>query len=185
MVNSMSERRVAVRYARSILDLSIEKGFVDEVYRDMEFFEKTLDDNPNLKAVMRNPIIYSYRKLTILKTLFSDKLHKVTLDFFEIIARKNREEILYAAAKEFEALYEDYKGILRVTLTTAIEVNDDFKNRVIKLVEQSSGKKVKLKEKVNPDLIGGFTITFDNDKQIDASVRTKMKLLEKEFQLAH
>ncbi|MCU0437526.1 MAG: ATP synthase F1 subunit delta [Raineya sp.] len=179
----MSERRVAIRYAQSILDLAQEKGFLDEVYNDMEFFEKTLDENPQLKAVMRNPIIYSYDKLAILKKIFTGKLSPATMNFFDIIARKNREEVLYAAAKEFEALYENFKGILRVTLTSAVPVTEEFRSKVIQLVEKSTGKVVKLKEKVNPDLIGGFTITFDNDKQIDASVRTKIKLIEKEFSL--
>ncbi|KOY86914.1 hypothetical protein AD998_12850 [bacterium 336/3] len=179
----MSERRVAIRYAQSILDLAHERGSLDEVYNDMEFFEKTLDENPHLKAVMRNPIMYSYDKQVILKKIFTGKLSSLTMSFFEIIARKNREEVLYAAAREFETLYENFKGILRVTLTSAAPITDDFRSKVIKLIEQSTGKTIKLKERVNPDLIGGFTITFDNDKQIDASVRTKMKLIAKEFSL--
>jgi F-type H+-transporting ATPase subunit delta len=177
----MSERRVAIRYAQSILDLAHERGSLDQVYDDMEFFEKTLDENPQLKAVMRNPIMYSYDKQVILKKVFEGKLSPLTMNFFQIIAKKNREEVLYAAAKEFEALYENFKGILRVTFTSAVPVTEEFRNKVISLVETSTGKKVKLKERVNPDLIGGFTITFDNDKQIDASVRTKIKLIEKEF----
>lgn len=181
MVNSMSEKRVAFRYAKSILDLAQERGLVDEVYKDMQFFEHTLNDNPQLKAVMRNPIVYSYKKLTIIKKIFGDKLSRMTLDLFEIITRKNREEVLYATSKEFAYLYEDFKGILRVELTAASAITEELRNKTIALVEQSTGKKVKLSEKINPDLIGGFTITFDNDKQIDASLRTKLKLIEKEF----
>ncbi|MCS6795183.1 MAG: ATP synthase F1 subunit delta [Raineya sp.] len=181
MVSSMTERRVAVRYAKSILELAEERGVLEQVYQDMGYFVKTLDENPVLRAVTRNPIIYSYRKLAILKKLFADKFHKVTLDFFEIIARKNREEILYQAAKEFENLYEERKGILRVTLTSAVPLTPQVKMKAVQIVEKETGKKVKLEEKINPALIGGFTITFANDKQIDASVRTKLKLLEKEF----
>jgi len=183
MVNSMSERRVAIRYAQSILDLANERGSLDQVYNDMEFFEQTLDENPQLKAIMRNPIMYSHDKQVILKKVFQGRLSPITMTFFEIIARKNREEVLYAAAKEFETLYENFKGILRVTLTSATSITDDFRSKVVQLIEKSTGKSIKLKERVNPDLIGGFTITFDNDKQIDASVRTKMKLIAKEFSL--
>jgi len=181
MVSNLSERRVAYRYAKSILDLAKERGVLDEVYRDMSFFAKTLDENTELRAVMHNPIIYSYRKLTILKKLFGDKLHKVTLDFFEIIARKNREEILYAAAKEFEHLYEEAKGIQRAILTSAVPVTNEIRQKAIEIVKNATGKEVKLEEKINPKLIGGFTITYGDDKQIDASVRTKLKVLQTEF----
>lgn len=181
MVSNLSEKRVAYRYAKSILDLAQEKGVLDEVYRDMEFFEKTLDENTELRAVMRNPIIYSYRKLTILKKLFEGKLHPVTMSFFEIIARKNREEVLYAAAKEFEHLYEEAKGIQRAVLTSAVPVTAEIRQKAIDLVKAATGREVKLEEKIKPELIGGFTITYDDDKQIDASVRTKLKVLETEF----
>ncbi|GAB4130833.1 MAG: F0F1 ATP synthase subunit delta [Raineya sp.] len=180
MVNNLSEKRVAYRYAKSILDLAREKGVLDEVYRDMGFFEKTLDENSELKAVMRNPIIYSYRKLSILKKLFEGKIHPVTMSFFEIIAHKNREEVLYAAAKEFEHLYEEAKGIQRATLTSAAPVTEELRQKAITLIKNATGKEVKLEEKIKPDLIGGFTITYD-DEQIDASVRTKLKLLQTEF----
>lgn len=181
MLSSLSEKRVAYRYAKSILDLAQEKGVLDEVYKDMSFFAKTLDENSELRAVMRNPIIYSYRKLSILKKLFGDKLHKVTLDFFEIIARKNREEVLYAAAKEFEHLYEEAKGIQRATLATPVPASEEVKQKAIALVKAATGREVKLEEKIKPELIGGFTITYGDDKQIDASVRTKLKILQTEF----
>lgn len=181
VISSMTERRVAIRYAKSILELAEEKAVLEQVQQDMAFFAKTLDENPLLRAVIRNPIVHSFRKLTILKKIFADQFHPITINFFEIIARKNREEILYQTAKEFQTLYEERKGVLRVTLTSTVPLQDTVKQKAIQIVQKATGKQVKLEEKINPALIGGFTITFGNDNQIDASIRTKLKLLEKEF----
>lgn len=181
MLSNLSEKRIAYRYAKSILDLAQEKGVLDEVYKDMVFFVRTLDENTELRAIMRNPIIYSYRKLTILKKIFADKLHEVTIGFFEIIARKNREEILYAAAKEFEHLYQEAKGIQRAVLTSAVPVSAEVRQKAIAIVQAVTGKEVQLEEKIKPELIGGFTLTYNDDKQIDASVRTQLKMIKKEF----
>jgi len=40
-----------------MLDLAQESGVLDEVYRDMEFFEQLCLENPKLAAVVKNPII--------------------------------------------------------------------------------------------------------------------------------
>ncbi len=173
----MSEYRVAVRYAKSILDLAQERGVLDEVYRDMEFFEQLCLENPKLAAVLKNPIIYSYKKLAILKGLLSDKLHPLTISFFEIIAKKNREEILFATAKEFENQYEQYKGIQRAEVQTTFPLNDALRQEILEMLAKSTGKQIRLSEKVNPALIGGLVITVAGE-QVDASVAGKLKQIK-------
>jgi F-type H+-transporting ATPase subunit delta len=173
----MSEKRVAIRYATSILTLAKERGVLDEVYQDMENFEKICDENPELVAVLKNPIIYSYKKLAILKQLLSGKFHSLTISFFEIIARKNREEALPAIAKEFEALYEADKNIARATVTTTFPLSEGLRSKFIEIIGKAVGKNIKLQEKVNPNLIGGFIVTI-GDRQIDTSIFGKLQKLK-------
>ena len=69
----MSESIVAYRYAKALIDLANQQGVVNEVNKDMSFFEAICDENPNFVAVMANPIVRHDKKLTILKKIFENK----------------------------------------------------------------------------------------------------------------
>ena len=48
----MSEITVAIRYAKSLIDLAVEQKALDAVNGDMEFFVRTIKANSELKAVL-------------------------------------------------------------------------------------------------------------------------------------
>lgn len=174
----MSEQRVASRYAKSILDLAQEKNVVEQIYQDMELFLKVCNENKQLQAVLKNPIIYSYKKLAILEAIFEDKMNPITRYFFEIISKKNRETALFAIAKEFMVQYEVFKNIQRIQVTTTFPLTQALREDFVQSAQENLGKTVKLEEKVDADLIGGYVLRI-GDQQIDYSVKNalqKMKL---------
>jgi F-type H+-transporting ATPase subunit delta len=53
----MNNPRLAGRYAKSIIDLSIEQNQLEVVYADMKFIQSICKSNPDFVAVLRSPII--------------------------------------------------------------------------------------------------------------------------------
>ena len=177
----MSELRVASRYAKSLLELAAEQGVLEEVHADMISFHKVCTVNRDFYLMLKNPIIKHDKKLAILKAIFSDKVNKLTLAIFDIITRKNRESILDAIAKEFHLQYNIYKGVEVAQIVSAVPLGKDIKAKIEALVSKiSSFDKVELEEKVDEDLIGGYILTV-GDRQIDDSIKSKLKALELEF----
>src|SRR5690606_36774626 len=108
----MSNQRVAYAYAKSLMDLAIERGELEAVYQDFLHLASLASSNRDLELAMRSPIISSEKKLAILKTLFEKRgATAATLSFFEIISRKGREEVLADIAREFEVLYRIHNSI--------------------------------------------------------------------------
>jgi F-type H+-transporting ATPase subunit delta len=176
----MSEIRVASRYAKSLLELAEEKGVLEEVHNDMQLFSNTCDNSRELKLMLRNPIIGHDVKLKALRRIFSDKFHPMTLSFFEILTKKQRENLLAVIAKEFHKQYNVLMKIESALVTTPFELTEDLRASFRKAVEEISGKQVELKEKVNPELIGGFVLQI-NDRQIDTSISSRLKELRIKF----
>jgi len=176
----MSEFRVAYRYAKSLLDLSAEKGILEEVHKDMRLFHQVVTENHDFRLLLRNPIINHDKKLSILMSLFSGKVNDLTQEFFKIICRKNREGFLPAVAKEFHLQYNASKGIADAQVTTTFPLTDDLRKQFTQIVGEVSGKEVELVEVVDEDLIGGFVLRI-GDRQIDESLSSKLKQLKKEF----
>lgn len=176
----MSAYRLASRYAKSLLDLAVEKNALEPVFNDITFFQSVLKRTPEFRAVLRNPIINTGKKQQIFNQLF-DAFHPITKAFFEIVLRKRRSEFLPEFATAFIELYNAHNHITAVTLTTAVEPDDNTIEKVKSILQEKAGlEKIVLETKVNPDIIGGFILQF-GDKMIDASVLRKLEIIDDQF----
>lgn len=176
----MSEIQVASRYAKSLIDLAQEQNSLEAVKTDMESFINVVKQNPQLLAVLNNPIIHHDKKIAILEQLFGATFHKVVSSFFRIVINKGRSEILYGTAKEFVAQYNSLKGIVHAVVTSAAALTEDQKAKLTALITESTNAKIVLEAKVDPDLIGGFVLKV-GDRQVDTSISSSLNKLKKEF----
>jgi len=176
----MSEITVAIRYAKALIDLATEQNALEEVNKDMELFINTIKANPQLNAVLGNPIIYHDKKIKILDAIFSGKVSKVSILFFNLMVNKSRADILYPAALEFVNQYDVVKNITKASVVSATELSETNKKTIIAEIQALTKGDVKLTAKVNPDLIGGFVLTV-GDKQVDTSISNSLAKLKKEF----
>ncbi len=177
----MSDSRAASRYIRSLLELSIEQGAVEQVHTDLLTFSKVAEGSRALKLMLRNPIIKHDTKRAILAKIFKGKVHSLTMAIFDILTRKNREPLLPEIARGFHHAYNEIKGIGEATVTTAVPLDPSLRKDIEKLVKKYSDKKeVDLIEKVDPSMIGGFVLNI-GDRQIDASISSKLKTLQVQF----
>jgi F-type H+-transporting ATPase subunit delta len=173
----MSNQRVASRYAKSILELAIEQGQLEEVFADFKALEAMGKGSRELVLLLGNPVVNSEKKLKVLMALFAKGSAKLTTTFFEIVSRKNREGILMDIAKEFVFQYNRHKSIQVAELTTTVAIDEEQKKQFVSLVKEITGmKEVQLVEMINPDLIGGFVLKV-NDRQLDESLSSKLKTL--------
>ena len=176
----MTDHRVATRYAKSLIELAIEKGVVEKVHDDMLMFSKLCESNRDFLLMLKNPIIGHDKKRKILYKLFEGKVDPSTLAIFDIITRKNREFFLPAIAEEFVSQYRTYKGIAKAVVTTPFPLTDALRTEFKKMVAEQTGKSVELVEKIDKELIGGFVLKI-GDRLMDNSVQHKLKSLSYEF----
>ncbi|GAA4002317.1 ATP synthase F1 subunit delta [Hymenobacter fastidiosus] len=177
----MSEQRVASRYAKSLLDLAEERGTLEQVKEDMDLFRKTLDQNRDLRLLLRNPIVKHDKKLAILKAIFSGKVSELTEKFFSIVTQHNRENTLEWVATEFQSQYDLRRGMQVAQVTTATPLAPELREELNKVVRRQSGlENVTLHESVDESLIGGFILRV-GDRQLDESVRNSLRKLRNTF----
>lgn len=177
----MADSRVAYRYVKSLLQLAVDQKALEEIHKDMNLLNSLCEQNRALTLMLRNPVIKHDKKRQILEAIFKGRAHKLTLAVFDIITRKNREPLLPEIASQFHNAYNEYKGIVKATVTTATPLDRKLRDEIDAMVKQISGKKqAEVVEKVESDMIGGFILSV-GDRQIDASLKNKLKALEREF----
>lgn len=176
----MSIFKVASRYAKSLLDLAQEQGQLDAVKKDMESVVSVLKSNSELLAILKNPIISGDKKRNILAAIFEGKISPTIVSFFYILVNKGRAAILLDIAQEFVREYNEAKGIVKASVTSATALSDTNLAELQQIITGEIKAEVILKNIVDPSLIGGFVVRV-GDRQIDASIAGKLNKLEKHF----
>ncbi|HCW08343.1 MAG TPA: ATP synthase F1 subunit delta [Cytophagales bacterium] len=177
----MAESRVASRYVKSLLGLAVEQNALEQVHADMQMFDNACRTNRDFLMMLRSPIIKHEKKRDVLEILFKGKIHSLTFAIIDILTHKIREPLLPSIAAEFHNAYNEFKGIEKATVTTTIAVDQALKNEIEAIVKKLSNKKqVALETKIDKELIGGFILNV-GDRQIDASIKNKLKSLKVNF----
>ena len=178
----MPNPRLAGRYAKSLIDLSIEKNQLEEVYKDMEFLHALCNQSREFVNLLKSPIISSDKKESILEAVTGGKISQLTSSFSKLLIRKGRESNLPEIVTAFIQQYKDFKEIYIVKLTTATPVSEEAKQIIIAKVRSGTAmKNIELNTEVNENIIGGFVLEV-GDHLIDASVAYELNNARKQFQ---
>ncbi|MDY6326621.1 MAG: ATP synthase F1 subunit delta [Bacteroidales bacterium] len=176
----MKNPRLSHRYAKALFDFAKEKNKTEEVFNDMSLLDKTLGENRDLQLFLRNPIVEPKQKHSVFESVFNGSLDEVTYKFLEVLLKQKREPGLDLVCKEFVKLYNTENNIKEATITTAQPLSEELRNKVAGVLAAQTGAKIILKEKVSPDIVGGFVIQID-DHYLDHSVVSKINKLKQEF----
>ena len=177
----MSNPRLADRYAKSLIDLSIERNQLDAVRADMQYIQALCKGSRDFVNVLRSPIIKADQKEKMLVAVMTGKVSELTSVFSNLLVRKGRESDLPEIANAFISQYNSLKGIHQVKLTSAVPVSEELKNSIKERVQKANDFiTVELETVVDQKLIGGFVLEFSN-KQIDASIANDLREIKKQF----
>lgn len=179
----MSVNLIASRYAKSLLDLSVEQNKLSTIYNDIEGL-KEATANRDLYLMLKSPIINASKKNSILKAIFEGKVDELTMAFIDIITRKGRENILPEIATEFVNQYKMINQISEVKVISATALEESVLAGIKQELAASShtDKEIDLIVEVDPSLIGGFVLQI-GDKLYDASVAHQLSKLRKDFSI--
>ncbi|MFK7899332.1 MAG: ATP synthase F1 subunit delta [Cyclobacteriaceae bacterium] len=174
--------RIALRYAQALFLQAKESKSLDKVKKDMELFLSVVEENREFKTLLQAPVVSAEKKRAILSSIFKGKVEKDSLALFDLAASKGRDNELMSVAHGFIKLYNEENNIVKAKLTTSIKLTDKTKKQFLDLASEIAGKKIDLTEEVDPELIGGYILRFE-DRQIDSSVKTRLNKIKQQFSI--
>ncbi len=177
----MPNNRLADRYAKSLIDLAIERSQLDIVRTDMQYFIALCKASNEFVNMLRSPIIKSDQKEKIVLAITTGNINELTASFIVLLLKKGRERDLQEIATSFVQQYNTIKDIHIVKLTTAVDISEDMKQLIVSKVKLANNfQTVDLVTETNAKLIGGFVLEFDN-KLVDASIANDLREIQKQF----
>lgn len=178
----MQNTRVASRYAKSLLDMAVEKGQLEQVYNDMLYLQQLNKGSREFLNLLHSPVVKADVKIKAMNAVTNGKISDLTLAFTTLLINKTREADLPEVITSFIQQYKQKKNINTVKLTTAVTISEEIKKQLIEQVKKTANlQNIELETTVDPDIIGGFVLQ-SGDKLIDASIAYDLKNLSRQFE---
>jgi F-type H+-transporting ATPase subunit delta len=166
-------------YAEALLEASRDKGSIARVREEFDAFAAALAESDELRGFLRNPQVETETKLSALDDLLTGA-DKIFLNFVHLLAEKGRIAEAEAVHEEFGRLLAREERVLELELTTAVELSDKEAAKVVKQIEEASGRSVVATRTVDPGIIGGIVVQAGSVRA-DASVRGRLEQLREEL----
>lgn len=172
----MKSTKVASRYAKALLELAIDQKKIDSVSGDMAMLHQTCEESRDFDLLLASPIVKADKKIEIFERVF-DQFEDVTMGFVKLITKNGRESLLKEISASFDAQVKEHKGIVPLTLTSAVKLDDKTKEAILAKLEGSVKGQFEVEEQIDESLIGGFVVRM-GDNQIDASIASQLNNLK-------
>lgn len=162
-------------YARALFDAAKDRDRLTRVREDLADFVAAVDEVPELRALLRDPVLDPREKADALDSILGG-VDELVRNFLLLVAEKNRTAQIEEIAREFDRLVAAEERRLEVELTTAFELSDKEAKTIVAQIEKASGRQVDATRSVDPDLIGGLILQAGS-MRVDASVRGRLNRL--------
>jgi len=167
--------KVAEPYAEALLSLAQSNDSLKDTTNDMNIVSQFLANSSDLKKFLSNPLITKEAKKNVVKDILGEQIGASTLKFLLLLVDRNRIEVLDSIAQKFLELSYKQESIEIAKITSSIQLSADQQKEIAEKLKVITGaKQIKLALKVDPQLIGGFTIEIGS-KMIDTSIRGQLK----------
>lgn len=172
----MKSSKASIRYAQALLELALENSKLDAISRDMSYLAEVDRDHRDFQLLLTSPIVKAEKKIAVFNELFGE-FDELSRSFIALITKNGREGLLPQIAAAFDGLVKQTKGIVPITIVSAIKLDAGVKKQIMDKIQSTVKGELEVTEEIDPALIGGFIVKM-GDTQIDASVASKLTQLK-------
>src|SRR5438876_8024118 len=146
---------IAEVYARSLFEVAKEHDELDEVHEQLGEFADVLSKDRQLQVFFFSPYFSSVEKKDgVTKVIEGGNEYFVR--FLQLLAEKHRLPVLFRIRRAFDNLWAKEQNLLEVSVTSAVDLDEETVRGIGQRIEQQTGQRVELTSAVDPDLIGGL-----------------------------
>jgi len=169
------------RYARALIELADEQKKTSEVQKGLTDFAEAWASSSELRDVFANPAVGMEQRKAVLEAVGTKMgLTPLLLNTLRLLSDRSRMVAVPDLAEAFQEMAEAREGYVRVEVTTATTMSDDYFAKLIEILETVATRKPILVKKQDPSLIAGV-VTRVGDQVFDGSLRSHLNELKEEL----
>jgi F-type H+-transporting ATPase subunit delta len=176
----MRDIRVAKPYARALYEAALEQGTLASIATDVDKLRDLIEQSEELAQLIHSPVLSPEFKSETFQQLFADAMQPLTINFFKLLASKQRERYLIAVMDIFSEIVDEAAGRIVAKVTTAVPITSEQAEQLTAQLSAYSGKQVRLETTTDAQIQGGFIVQLD-DTVFDASVASQLQRLKQQL----
>jgi len=175
----MHDARVARRYAQALFTTAKKYDVVAAVEDDLNAISRLMTTDKSFRDFIIAPYTSREEKAKIAEKVFGDRITALTMQVLRVMLEKRREPEIPFVRDEFITLRRANESVIFAEVASAAALDTTQRNNILAKLQTTLGKKVEAEFVVEPSLIGGVKVTYENNV-LDGSVRgALMKLRER------
>lgn len=168
---------VSREFSSALFSIAVEEKKVELFEEQLALIKTVFEENPDYAILLSSPNITKEEKDSLLKEAFGSVLSEHLLSFLGILSHQGKIYLLDDCIEDFFSLALNYRNITTAKITSAVELSEEQKSRLLTKLEAITDKKVSMSFEINPQLIGGLTLEVDG-KVIDASLLNQIRSIK-------
>lgn len=167
-------------YANALFSLAKEQGdaALQETRSDLRQSAVLFSLNPDLTRLLSLPTISVDERLEIAKKIFGEEGLASRLIF--LLIDHGRVPFLGEIADDFDAKMIDYQDTTDVTVTTAVALSPEQKERLRDALAKKLHQTIRITERIDRRILGGVIVQY-GDTRIDNSVKYRLDALREQL----
>lgn len=166
------------RYAKALFELADERKALDDVAGDLRTLRALLDENADLRRLMRSPVLSREQQGKAIAALAERaQFSTLTRNFLGVAARSRRLFAVPDVIAAFLKQLADRRGEVTAEVTAARALTPAQTEAVNERLRRAIGRKVTIDVRIDPSLIGGLVVKVGS-RMIDASLKSKLARLQ-------
>ena len=178
----MTNRAVATRYARALLEVSEQQGSPDDIEQELAGVVDLMEGHLLLRETLVSPTVPPSRKRAVLKELIPklDGISVVTGRLLMMMADRDRLGILAEVLQVYRARVRKLKGVVRARVTTVTPLPPERVQAIAATLASVTGKQVEIEASTDATLLGGM-VTQIGSTVYDGSISQHLQRLRRRF----
>ena len=168
---------IATPYAEALLQISEAEGSSDRIAADAKGILELWNGSADLRGALQSPVLAPASKKATLRKLFEGRVSGNTLKLLQLLADRQRCNLLNVVMERFLELYRESQDIALAQITSATPLSREQQVNLNRKIQAIAGSKsVECSISVDPSLIGGLIIRIGS-KVFDASLSGQARRL--------
>jgi ATP synthase F1 delta subunit len=164
-------------YGRALFEVAREQGKLEELREQLQQLAQALEENRELRIFFFSPYFSTNEKQRALGRLLTGAEPEL-VNFLELLIENHRMPVIFRVRRVYQRLWEQENRLLPVEITSAIELDETTTGSVAQSIGESTGRRVELRTRVDPDILGGIVVRVGNSI-LDASIRNRLEQLRR------